>query len=322
METFPKMMVLVLFAALGSTGTAHASDPHVATVVQVEGRAQIFHSPSARVSPESDLDAGAQALFEGKYYRVRDLRTSDRVENGNVVRTLPGARARVIYDNGDQIYLGPGSSYLVSWDSKNKKLPEIKLLYGRFRGVVSKEGPRKKIIIRTRTATMGVRGTDFYVSEDGPEETSIRVVRGAVEVTPRAEPPTMIETGMSAELTPQVVRVLVRKISREDLGEIRMVSALPAPSAVPEAVVKLEKQAAEVTIQDIRRYQPEVLQQIEKTAPRGSMMDLSAQALNAQVLDVAAASAPSIPRKRLPGLDELKSPDGVDYYERFFKERQ
>ena len=298
---------------------ARASGSQVATVVQVEGRSQLFTQPSKRLPSESDPRKGTIGLFEGTYYRITDLKTGARVENGNLVRTFPGAKAKVIYDNGDQIYVGPGSSYRISWNDNGKGVPEIELKYGSMRGVISKEGPRRKILIRTRSAVMGVRGTDFFIDEGGgQEETSVRVLRGAVEVAPLKGKPQVVETGMSAEVGPKVEAVQIRKITREDLGEIRVASTLKGVKEEISAELKtLEKKAVEVTLKDIEIYQPEVLKSISKDS--GSILD--PVEINARVVDVAAVTAPSVPKKRKPGLQELMGPDGVDYYEKYFKGR-
>jgi hypothetical protein len=308
-------MVIALWI-MGFATEGWASDAQVATVAQVEGRAQIFTRPSKKLENSAGVNEGVIASFEGEYYRVRDLKASDRVENGNVVRTFPGAKVKVIYDNGDQIYVGPGSSYRILWKNDVKATPEIRLAYGRIRGVISKEGPRKKVIIRTRSAVMGVRGTDFFISDEGQGETSVSVLRGAVEVAPTKGKPTVVETGMTAEVVTRSVEVPVRKISKEDLGEIRVASSLPVKKETQmEELKALEKKALEVTLKDIRVYQPELL----KEMPQAAAGEMFVADLNSKVVDIAAIQAPSIPKKKRPGLEELKSPDGVDYYEKYFQ---
>ncbi len=307
---------LISLLVMGFATEGFASDAQVATVAQVEGRAQIFTRPSKKLDTRGGSDEGVIASFEGEYYRVRDLKTSDRVENGNVVRTFPGAKAKVIYDNGDQIYVGPGSSYRILWKSEGKATPEIRLAYGRIRGVISKEGPRRKVIIRTRSAVMGVRGTDFFIADEGQGETSVSVLRGAVEVAPSQGKATVVGTGMTAEVATRSVEVPVRKISKEDLGEIRVASSLTVTKdAQKEELKALEKKALEVTLKDIRTYQPELLKEI----PQQASGEVLVADLNSKVVDIAAVQAPSIPKKRRPGIEELKSPDGVDYYEKYFQ---
>ena len=309
------LRVLVALVVFGTSSIGFAADSQVATVSQIEGRAQIFTHPSITLPPSAEQE-GVIALFEGEYYRVRDLKISDRIENGNVLRTFPGGKVKVIYDNGDQIYVGPGTSYRISWKQDRKSAPEIRLAYGKLRGVISKEGPRKKVIIRTRTAVMGVRGTDFFIADEGLGETSVSVLRGAVEVAPARGKTLVVETGMTAEVAQKAVEVPLRKISREDLGEIRVASALPVRKESEQAVLKkLEQKALEVTLKDIKTYQPELLKEL----PQAASGEVVLPDLNSKVVDIAAIAAPSIPKKKRPGLEELKSPDGVDYYEKYFK---
>jgi hypothetical protein len=71
-------------------------------------------------------------------------------------------------------------------------------------------------------------------------------------------------------------------------------------------------------LKDIQTYQPELFNEL----PRQTSGDLLVADLNSKVVDIAAVQAPSIPKKKRPGLEELKSPDGVDYYEKYFKSGQ
>lgn len=69
------------------------------------------------------------------------------------MRNAPKAQAQVIFENGDQIYVGPSTSYRVFWnDPVNAKANSgqtyMRLLYGKVRNVVSKVGPRNTIAIR------------------------------------------------------------------------------------------------------------------------------------------------------------------------------
>jgi hypothetical protein len=121
---------------------------------------------------------------------------------------------------------------------------------------------------------------------------------------------------MTAEVMKPGVEIPLRKISKEDLGEIRVASSLPVKKeAQPESLKALEQKALEVTLKDIRTYQPELL----KDLPQQVSGEMLVADLNSKVVDIAAVQAPSIPKKKRPGLEELKSPDGVDYYEKYFQ---
>lgn len=297
-----------------------ADNPAVATVAQTQGKTQIFTQPSKKPHESKSLKEGTMALFEGEYYVIQDAKVGDRVENGNIVRTLPGAQAKVLYDNGDQFYVGPGTAYRIAWNENAKpgKLDtKMNLMYGRLRGVVAKEGPRHKLQIKTRAATMGVRGTDFFIADNGPNgETEVSVLRGAVEVVPAKEKakPQEIKTGMSASVTEKLE---VRQTTKEDLSGIQKASTLPAPQeAAPPKIVELEKKAIDVTAKDMERYQPELFKQI--SAEMGNMTQ--AQQLNTKMIEIVAVKAPAAPpKRRKPRITELKDTDESDFYDKYFK---
>src|SRR4051794_14863358 len=92
-------LVAITFAILPSAWAG----PQVGTLTQTEGSVQLFSHPS------KDGVAGPppHAKFEGTYYSVKDAQTGDRLEQGNILRTQPGGRARVIFDNGDQFHVAP-----------------------------------------------------------------------------------------------------------------------------------------------------------------------------------------------------------------------
>jgi hypothetical protein len=314
-------LALFSLAAFPKSACAVESAPSVATLAQTEGKAQLFTHPSKKPHAGSSVKEGTMAFFEGEYYLIQDAKVGNRVENGNIVRTLPGAQTKVIYDNGDQFYVGPGTAYRVSWNDKAKadnadKLDtKINLMYGRLRGVISKDGPRKKLQIRTRAATMGVRGTDFFIADNGPNgETEVSVLRGSVEVKPVNGSTQEIKTGMSASVTQKLE---VRETTKEDLNGIQKASTLPVPQATPSAqIAELEKKAVNVTTQDIKTYQPEIYKQLAAELAQVSR----AEQLNTKLIEIASVKAPSAPpKRRKPRITELKESDEGDLYDKYFK---
>ncbi len=308
----------------------------VATFTQLEGRTQIFTEPSKTPYAEKSLKQGTMALFEGEYYLIQTAKLGDAVPSGSIVRTFPDAHARIVYENGDQFYVGPGTSYRIAQKDNSKLDTDIKLLYGRLRGVISKDGPRKELKIRTRTATMGVRGTDFYVEENGLQGgTEISVLRGAVEITPshskESTRPTLLKTGMSASVlnaTPvekteekkeaekTESKVEVRTTSKEDLVAVQNASELKIITQANPELALLEKKAVENTVKDIELYQPEFFKKINPSELN------NIQALNSKMVSLAQAVAPSVPtKKRKPKASELKENDS-DVYDQYFKKSE
>ena len=87
-------------AAFAAHFPSHASDQS-ATLTQVQGDVKIFTNPG-----KTAQGPAPHALYEGQYYSVRDAAPGEKIDKGNIVRAAPGARARVVYENGDQIRSG------------------------------------------------------------------------------------------------------------------------------------------------------------------------------------------------------------------------
>lgn len=306
---------------------------------------RLENTPASSTLDESSQSGGAQgnshdgsmALFEGEYFIVKDAAPGDSVENGNIVRTLPGARARLVYPNGDQIMVGPGSAYRVSWDKKEAGRAQIEMMYGKVRSVVSKGGPRSRFSIRTKAATMGVRGTDFFIEEDPLSgQTLLTVIRGSVEIQSResgSAPPVEVKTGQSAIAATSEAKdaevakkVEVRATSKEEYAEVTSVSTLaqaekgtvvaPKNPAIAAELKQLEQKAVQTTLKDIQTHQPELYAKLSPALPKVP----SVEQIHAQAVEALAVQAPSIPRARKkPTRKELDSGLEADPYEKYFK---
>ncbi len=239
-----KAVVILLSHSLLSVSGAIASE-QAGTITQLEGKVMLFTNP-AKTPGSGGAKEGARALFEGQYYLVRDAKLGDRVEQGNILRTPPAAKARVVFENGDQYNVGPGTAYKVSWKSDSQDpgaaSPEVNLMYGKLRGIVAKGGPRSKLQVRTASATMGVRGTDFFIaSQDEDKGTEVSIIRGAVEVKPEL-PTELKQEARKAGLDKEIEKKIVAKPVLVKEGMSAEVSA-PAPKVV-EAVKEVLKEAA------------------------------------------------------------------------------
>ncbi|MCR9205304.1 MAG: FecR family protein, partial [Halobacteriovoraceae bacterium] len=89
------------------------------------------------------------------------------IKKNGLLRTGKTSFLRVRFHDGSLLNLGPSSAMAISHEDKGKpKL--VELLKGKLRGVINpkqkpQEGFEHKMIINTRSASMGVRGTDFVV---------------------------------------------------------------------------------------------------------------------------------------------------------------
>ncbi|MFA9460606.1 FecR family protein [Thiohalorhabdus sp. Cl-TMA] len=104
-----------------------------------------------------DGEDGARALSRG-----------DAVNRGAALRTGPGARAKIRMRDGTVLTLGADTVFRVEryrTGRDGEKPPEgvFRLLEGVFRavtGAITDKGGQ--ILMKTRVATVGVRGTDFW----------------------------------------------------------------------------------------------------------------------------------------------------------------
>lgn len=329
------------FLVLVFSFNSFASDD-VASVTQVSGDVRIFSHPGQTVQGPAP-----HAKFEGEFFSVRFAEVGDKVEAGNIIRVGITGKARLVYANGDQINVGSGSAYRVQ---KLSGPPTLKLMYGKIRGVISKKGPRRRLRVRTHSATMGVRGTDFFISDQGPRGgTEVSVLRGQVQVEPevRTEKKVVVNKGFSAAVAPKeeqkkVVQrnaekkeaekkagkvlpqlekkvVELRQTNKVDLAVVHRASTIAQEEERQEKVdektqkkiADLEKKAVEMTLTDIRETDQKLFAKISQK-PVQAVSEINSAVVR-EVFEKAPSPDPSRPFKG--DLEDLED----DAYRRYFK---
>lgn len=129
---------------------------------------------------------------------------------GDWVKTGPQASAKIIFPDGSRLFIARDTEIQIAAPTGGVQWAELKS--GEVRGVVRKSGaigagtpaalaasnvsvgttaarggkaPPPKFAIRTRSAVMGVRGTDFvFKSEEGSPKTELHTLEGAVDIAP------------------------------------------------------------------------------------------------------------------------------------------
>ena len=163
----------------------------IARIVKMRGAVELFtHKSKKGTGPPPHI------LYDGYYYSLKKAKLGQRVKPGEIIRTGKKSQVRLVFNNGDQYTLGPGTVYQGEANQLEQKKGEgsvVNLLYGKFRAVISKQGPRKELVIKTRNAALGVRGTDLFVSKRGLSgRTKLTVIRGIVAAksfTPKEDRP-------------------------------------------------------------------------------------------------------------------------------------
>lgn len=155
------------------------------------------------------------ALVEGKVVKVK---RGDWIPEGAQVKTEPKSFAKLIFIDKSTMNVGPDSQMKI--DSFPKSKPGvITLVKGKVRSKVTKnymnmkDKDKSKLFIKTKTAAMGVRGTDFQVSFNPMNQaTSLVTFEGAVAMAKLmgAIPPRGMQ-GMLEKVVSSPTAVMVRR---------------------------------------------------------------------------------------------------------------
>lgn len=334
------MACSILFSS-AAPRPASAGTEHVGMLTQVDGEVKLLTQPSPRL--HKDASGGApRVLFEKEYYLLVDAKPGTRVEKGNILRTAPGAKAKIVYENGDQFTVGPGTSFKITWERPGAAgSTQMDLAHGKIRGVIEKGGPRSKLVIKTKTATMGVRGTDFFIADGGSDGgTEVAIIRGAVELKSEKIPdskPIEVKSGFSASIPAAAAAqppsgeaaapapvVELRRTTQEELIGIQkttvirkdalaQASSTQAQPEVLKQIERLEKKAVETTLKDIKTHDPALYARIQTQAQSAPIQ--SAEEINSQAVQTLIKEAPKAPEKRKPNQIEIE--DGA--YEKYYK---
>lgn len=266
----------------------------VPTITRVEGTAKIFSNPS-----KTKQGAGPHAMFESMFYTVAEAKVRMKLENGNIIQTGENSKVRLVYTNGDLFTVSANSAFKVSLEERAGKTDtKVDMMFGKLRSFIVSGGPRTGMKVKTKTAVMGVRGTDFAVSAYGGEQgTTLSVLRGKVAIanqpvgsksdalvkpvevpagssaSVKAPPEPVASKPGAAQSAAPVAPVAPIKIEKTDtlaLLNIQKESAIKRPENVPVAEAKelesLEKKSAEATIVDIKKDNPELLNSVDGKA--------------------------------------------------------
>lgn len=170
-----KFLLSLTFLLLSSSLFAAT---HTGTISKMRGSVEVLSGGTKSVTGQ-----GPHVKYNGLYYTLSKPGVGDKVNQGQIVRTGKASLARIIFDNGDQFMIGPGSEYSLNIPSKKSDDSSlINLTRGKLRAIISKEGPRNKMKVETRNVSMGVRGTDFYVDAKGYNRSDVSVIRGEVKL--------------------------------------------------------------------------------------------------------------------------------------------
>jgi len=138
--------LLAVFLSLSLSSASFAEDSNVAKAIILKGK--------------------IQAKYKGQ---VTELKKGEWIKEGTVLASSPKSFVKLLFIDKSQMSLGPQSQMAVTTFPKNKA-GIITLMKGQLRSKVTKDymdikdKDKSKLFIKTKTAAMGVRGTDFQVN--------------------------------------------------------------------------------------------------------------------------------------------------------------
>lgn len=129
---------------------------------------------ASKVAVVKLMRGDASVLTLGK---TTPLKVDDWVEDGAVVKTADKSFVKLIFVDKSSMNVGPNSEMKIeSFSGKDSGV--IDLVKGKIRSQVTKDylqinKDKSKLFIKTQNAVMGVRGTDFMISTNGVDTSTV-----------------------------------------------------------------------------------------------------------------------------------------------------
>ncbi|MFT4571227.1 MAG: hypothetical protein ACI8TX_002633 [Hyphomicrobiaceae bacterium] len=151
------------------------------------------------------------------------------IRMNDVVRTPADASARIVFVDQTVLFVAGNSEVrvdeMVYQPDTGSSRGALDLLRGKVRTFVSEhyEKPTAGLVVRTATATAGVRGTDFIVVFDGENLTDVAVVAGQVRVVGEgadAGSEVLVEAGQITQVRRGGQPSSPRGLSAAELGQL------------------------------------------------------------------------------------------------------
>lgn len=115
--------------------------------------------------------------------KATKLKEGDMLKKDSSILVNGRGFTKVKFINDSTVTLGPNSKMIVEMDEK-KETSLVNLVSGKLRAAVKKDKKNdKKFLVKTNSAVMGVRGTDFQVSYDPKaHRASLLTYEGRVDI--------------------------------------------------------------------------------------------------------------------------------------------
>jgi ferric-dicitrate binding protein FerR (iron transport regulator) len=158
----------------------------------------------------------------GDVFIVRNYETLDTKENHelmskDIIITGDSAKARIKFKDGTLVTVGKNSIFEIEnyvYDKSKNSDIKLRAKHGFFSAVsgeISKVAP-EKFSLRTKTATIGIRGTAFE-GEVSPTKESVACTKGAITVTAKGKT-IVVKEGESLEIKEELFKAEIDVVGK------------------------------------------------------------------------------------------------------------
>lgn len=201
---------------------------------------------------ESGVPIGKVQLIKGRVSALHphtleaiQLKKGDPIYEESSLLSNKKSFVKIKLDSGASINLGPKSKLVVTSVSKKDKSSMLTLLKGSLRGKVEKR-VKKNFIVKSRSAAMGVRGTEFIFSHS-PESkrSSLLTLEGEVSFKKVDVDRTMrlsSKNSNNVKLVDNIIKENSRSVSTGDFANVTQAQeqALEPVKVNPEQLTRLQ----------------------------------------------------------------------------------
>ena len=230
-------------------------------------------------------------------YAIR-AKQKEKLDCSDVLVTGRASRAKVRFINKAILTLGPHSRIsILEYAKKNNDQSLLSLTYGRVRTFVEsqvKKEEKPKFLIKTPSAVMGVRGTDFYVSYNPNRHiTEQATLKGSVEVEQQGTgQKVLVEKGQQVKVeNVQVARPKI--VKKEKMQEV---------TVDENGQIQVPEQLAEEVPEQIK---PLIVEPIEKKVVNNIKSTSVMVALDQEFTSKEAVEVLGQPENWVPSADEI-----------------
>src|SRR5262249_16792903 len=157
------------------------------------------------------------------------------------------------------VTIAPATLYKMSWDKNTNANPVMNIFHGDIRTLISKDGPRSGMAVRTKTSSMGIRGTDFFASQKNDGQSKLSVLPGKMPLKyTKGGGSQDINSGFSGTAgKPGGLKIpQISLMNKNELLSIDQLSKVTKPTGADPSVDSYEKQASAGVMNDVKGYSP------------------------------------------------------------------